>query len=262
LFGTAAGGEYSIIFMWNALIRTIAGTLAGVLTPVILTYYAQKRFEELVILSKSAVKIMGLSMVLPIGLICGFSPLILSLWVGPEFARLSPLMWILLGHLAINMSVLPLFPINVSYNKLLIPAIATIFSGIVNLLLALTFSTITGWGFYGVAVAGAIILTARHLFFVPMYATKVLGMSKNPFKNIMIQVFLSTLIVAGTASTMYYLLSVSNFLIFIIYCGIISLAYLIIAWFIFMNEPEHRIIESSIPFNSFKKFKKSMKLFE
>ena len=243
----SAGGEYSIVLMWNALIRTIAGMLAGVLTPVILTYYAQKKFEELVFLSKSAVKLMGLAMALPIGLICGFSPLILSLWVGPEFARLSPLMWILLGHLAINMSVLPLFPINVSYNKLRIPAIATIFSGIANLLLAVTLSTITGWGYYGVAVAGAIVLTARHFFFVPMYATKVLGISNNPFKNTMIQVFLSTLIVAGIASTTYYFFNISNALAFIFYCGIISLVYLPIVWFIFTTQSERRIVESFIP---------------
>jgi O-antigen/teichoic acid export membrane protein len=259
LFGTVAGGEYSIVLMWSALIRTIAGMLVGVLTPVILTYYAQKKFEELVVLSKSAVKIMGLSMALPIGLICGFSPLILSLWVGPDFARLSPLMWILLGHLAINMSVLPLFPMNVAYNKLRIPAIATIFLGVANLLLAIILSTTTGWGYYGVAVAGTIVLTARHFFFVPMYATKVLKMSKNPFKSTMIQVFLSTVIVAGTASITYYFINISSAPAFIFICGIISLAYLLLTWSIFMNESERRIIESFISSSSLKKIKISTK---
>jgi O-antigen/teichoic acid export membrane protein len=255
LFGTVAGGEYSIVFIWNSLIRTIALTLAGVLTPVILTYYAQKRFEELVVLSKSAVKIMGLAMALPVGFICGFSPLILYLWVGPDFSRLSLLMWILLCHLAINMSVLPLFPITVSYNKLRIPAIATILSGIANLLLAIILSTITGWGYYGVAVAGAIVLTARNFFFVPIYATKVLGMTRNPFKDTMIQVFLSTVIVGGIASAMYHLSSVSNILTLIVDCGIISFTYLIIIWFIFLNQPERRMIESIIPLNLLNKFK-------
>lgn len=247
LFGTATGGEYSIVLMWNTLIRSVAGMLAGVLTPVILTYYAKKKFEELVSISKSAVKIMGLAMALPIGLICGFSPLILSLWVGPEFAKLSPLMWLLLSHLAINMSVLPLFPINVSYNKVRIPAIVTIFSGIMNLLLAVTIPSITGWGYYGVAVSGAIVLTARHFFFVPMYATRVLGISKNPFKGSMIQVILSTVIVSGISSMIYYLSNISNVVSLIICCGIISLVYLPIIWLGFMNQSERRTIESLIP---------------
>jgi O-antigen/teichoic acid export membrane protein len=259
LFGMVAGGEYSIVITWNGLIRTIAATLAGVLTPVILTYYAQKKFEELVVISKSAVKIMGLALALPIGLICGFSPLILSLWIGPDFARLSPLVWILLGHLAINLSVLPLFPINVSYNKLRVPAIATILSGIANLLLAIILSTSTGWGYYGVAIAGVIVLTARHFFFVPMYATKILEMPKNPFKNTIIQVLSSTIIVAGAASIIYHFSHVSNVLVLIILCGLISSVYLITTWYVFMTEPERRIIESFIPLNPLKKFKISTK---
>jgi O-antigen/teichoic acid export membrane protein len=255
LFGTAAGGEYSIVLIWNGLIRTIAATLAGVLTPVILTYYAQKKFDQLVILSKSAVKMMGLAIALPTGLICGFSPLILSLWVGPEFARLSPLIWVLLGHLAINLSVLPLFPISVSYNKLRTPALATILSGIANLLLALVLSTSTGWGYYGVAIAGVIALTMRNFFFAPIYTTKVLDMSKNPFKDTMIQVLVSTVIVAGITSVIYHLSNVSNVLALIINCGIISLIYLIIIWFIFINKTERRMIESSISLNSLKNSK-------
>jgi len=233
--------------MWNTLIRVIAGMLAGVLTPVILTYYAQKKFEELVVLSKSTVKLIGLAMALPIGLICSFSPLILSLWVGSEFSKLSPLMWILLGHLSINMSVLPLFSINVSYNKLRIPAIVTILSGLANILLAVTLPSITGWGYYGVAVAGTVVLTLRHFFFVPLYATRVLGVSKNPFKSSMFQVILSTIIVMGISSTIYYYSNISNVITLVIYCTMISLVYLPIMWFIFMDQSEKRIIESFIP---------------
>lgn len=247
LFGTAAGGEYSIVVLWNTLFSVIAGMLAGVLTPIIFTYYAQNKFEDLVIISKSAVKFMGLSMALPIGLVCGFSSLILSFWVGPEFSRLSPLMWILLGPLSVDLSVLPLFSINVSYNKLRVPALITIFSGIANLVLAVTLPAITGYGYYGVALAGTIVLTARHLFFVPMYATRVLGISKNPFKDSLIQVIFSTLIVAGITSAVYFYVGISNIVILIIYCGVISLLYLFIVWVIFMSQSERRTVESFIP---------------
>jgi O-antigen/teichoic acid export membrane protein len=247
LFGVAAGGEYAIVLIWNAVVRAAAGMLAGVLTPLILTYYAKNKFDELVSISKSAVRVMGLTMALPIGLICGFSSPILSFWVGPDFVRLSPLMWILLSHLAINMSVLCLFPINVAFNKLRIPALATIVSGIANLLLSVILSTKTGCGYYGVAVAGAIVLTIRHFFFVPMYATKVLGISSNPFKIPMIQVFMSTVIVAGLASIINYFSDISDLVTLIVCCGIITLIYLPIVWFVFMNEPERNLIESFIP---------------
>lgn len=252
LFGASAGGEYSIILLWNTLIRIVAVMLAGVLTPVILTYYAQNKFGELVNISRSAVKLMGLLMALPIGLICGFSPFILSLWVGPEYARLSPLMWVLLIHLSINMSVLPLFPINVAYNKVRIPAIITILLGIVNVLLAVAIPAITGWGYYGVAIAGAIVLTTRHFFFIPMYATRVLGIAKNTFQISMLQAILSTLVVAGIASIANHLTNSLNLSTFIFYCVIITIVYLLMTWFIFINKSERKIIDPFIP-SMFKK---------
>ena len=47
LFGAVAGGEYSIVLTWSALLRAIAAMLIGVLTPMILAYYAKERIEEL-----------------------------------------------------------------------------------------------------------------------------------------------------------------------------------------------------------------------
>ena len=74
LFGATSAGEYAIVLKWGNLLRTIAGVLGGVLTPIILTYYAKEHTEKLIRVTKSAVKLMGLTMALPIGL---------SLWVCP-----------------------------------------------------------------------------------------------------------------------------------------------------------------------------------
>ncbi|MDG6219780.1 MAG: oligosaccharide flippase family protein, partial [Candidatus Thermoplasmatota archaeon] len=155
IFGTVEGGEYSIALMWSILLRGIAGLLAGVLVPVVLSYYAKNRIEEIISMSKSSVKFMGIAMALPIGLVCGFSPVILSIWVGSEFIKLWPLMIILLLPLAINLSILPLISISIAYNKVKIPALVLFFMGIGNLLLAIALSLVTNLGYYGVAIAGA-----------------------------------------------------------------------------------------------------------
>jgi len=247
LFGTVAGGEYSIVLTWNILIRAISGMLAGFLTPLIFTYYAKEMYDEIIVVSKSSVKFMGLIMALPIGVICGFSPLILSFWVGSEYVKLSPLMWILLIHLAANMSLLPLFPINVAYNKVRIPAIATLILGIVNLLLAILLSSITELGYYGVAVAGAIVLTFRHFFFVPYYATKLLKVSKSTYLNSMITVLLSTVSVAGISNVVYNLIDVWSLESFLLCCGLICVIYIQMIWKICLNQSERRKIEMIIP---------------
>ncbi|HPW73729.1 MAG TPA: oligosaccharide flippase family protein, partial [Methanothrix sp.] len=109
LFGAPSAGEYAIVLQWVILLRAIAGMLSGVLTPTILSCYARKQTGTLIQVTKSAVKLMGLAMALPIGFVCGLAPELLTLWVGDEFAFLWPLMILLTLHLTVNFSVMPLF---------------------------------------------------------------------------------------------------------------------------------------------------------
>lgn len=247
LFGTVAGGEYSVVLTWSMMLRTIAGMLVGVLTPVILTYYAKGKIEELISISKSTVKLTGLAMALPIGYICGFAPGLLTLWVGPEFAKLSLLMVLMLSHLVINLPVMPLFAINVAYNKVRIPGIVTFFMGIGNFLLAIMIPYLIGWNYYGVALAGAIMLTLKNAFFTPWYATKVLGVSRTTFLNSMIPGLIAmvlTGIVSGLVASYLQIVDIISLL----FCGILLTAiYLSIVWEFGLKPLERQTAGSFIP---------------
>jgi O-antigen/teichoic acid export membrane protein len=248
LFGTVAGGEYSVVLTWSIMLRTIAGMLVGVLTPVILTYYAKERIDELINISKSTVKLTGLAMALPIGYICGFAPQLLSLWVGPEFAKLSLLMVLMLSHLVINLPVTPLFAINVAYNKVRIPGIVSFFMGIGNFLLAVMIPYLTGWNYYGVALAGAIMLTLKNAFFTPWYATKILGIPKNTFIKSMIPGVLSVISIVEVINIFNNLWSISTLPYLVFFCGALSLAYIFTLWNVGLNHAEKKLLlESFMP---------------
>jgi membrane protein EpsK len=105
---------------------------------------------------------------------CVFSSALLNLWLGESFSGLAPLMVIMLCHLVINVGALPLFNIQVAMNKVRVPALVTLFMGILNLLLAISFVKYLHWGIYGVAIAGAIVLTAKNALFTPVYAARIL----------------------------------------------------------------------------------------
>lgn len=247
LFGTAAGGEYSVVLTWSMMLRTIAGMLVGVLTPVILTYYAKGRIDELINISKSTVKLTGLAMALPIGYICGFSPQLLTLWVGPEFAKLSLLMVLMLSHLVINLPVTPLFAINIAYNKVKIPGIVTFFMGIGNFLLAVMIPYLTGWNYYGVALAGAIMLTFKNAFFTTWYATKVLGVSRTTFLNSTISGVIAMFLTGVASSLIANYFQVSN-IVSLIICGIIlTIFYLLVVWEFGLKQLEKQVARSFIP---------------
>jgi len=249
LFGATSTGEYAIVLQLVILLRAIAGILSGVLTPTIISYFSKNQTNSLITVSKSAVKLLGLAMALPIGLICGFAPLLLTLWVGEQYAFLAPLMAIMTLHLAVNLAVLPLFSINVAYNCVRIPGIVTFLMGIWNFILAITLPLITGWGYYGVAIAGAIVLTLKNCIFTPWYASKIIGINIYTFIRSMIPGIFATIII--------WIIS-SIFMIFLPALGIIELLpivvlitgiYICFIWKYGLDTFEHMIIHSYLPFS-------------
>ena len=245
--------------MWSSMLRTIAGMLISILTPVILTYYIKGKIEELINLLKSTVKLTGFAMALPIGFICGFAPQLLSLWVGPEFVKLSPLMLLMLSHLVINLPVMLLFDINIAYNKMRIPGIVTFWMGIGNFLLAILIPYLTGWGYYSVAIAGAIVLTLKNALFTPWYATKVLGISRTTFISSMFPGTLAMFIIAGSCRLINFFVPISGFGGLIISGIIVTIAYMGSVWIFTKENFERQIIMSIIPSSIRYRFKIKIK---
>jgi membrane protein EpsK len=182
-----------------------------------------------------------------IGYICGFAPQLLSWWVGPEYMKLSPLMFLMLSHLVINLPVTSLFTVNVAYNKVRIPGIIIFFMGIGNFLLAVIIPYLTGWNFYGVALAGAIMLTLKNAFFTTWYATKILEISRTTFVNSMIQGTFAMLMTVGVSHIMAHYLHPSG-IVHLIICGIFLTAlYIFILWGFCLNQSEKEIASLYIP---------------
>lgn len=247
LFGATSAGEYAIVLQWGVLLRSVAGVLSGVLTPTVLACYARKQTETLIQVTKSAVKLMGLAMALPIGLVCGLAPLLLTVWVGEEFASLSPLMVLLTVHLSINLAVLPLFPINIAYNRVRIPGLVMFFTGIGNFGLAIALPLLTGLGYYGVAAAGAIVLTLKNTFFTPWYATRVLGVGVHTFTRSMLPGIMATGLIGVAAATLGAVLPLPTLATLAVAGAAIALIYLVAVWEIGLSEFERRLFESYLP---------------
>jgi membrane protein EpsK len=129
---------------------------------------------ELLRLSKASVRVLSLLMAVPISVLCVFSSSLLRFWLGPSFTKLAPLMVIMLCHLVITVGVMPVFSIQVAMNKVRVPALVTLLSGVVTLVLAIAFVRYLNWGIYGVAIAVAIVLPARTAGFSAVYAAIIL----------------------------------------------------------------------------------------
>lgn len=246
-FGATSAGEYAIVLKWGTVLRSIAAVFAGVLIPVVLTFYARDHIESMIRVTKSAVKLMGLTMALPIGLICGFAPQLLTVWVGSEYVFLAPLMILMTAHLIINLAVLPLFSINTAYNRVRLPGIVTLIMGIGNFALAVILALYSGWGFYGVAAAGAIILTLKNAVFTPWYAAKVIGVGVYTFTRAMFPGVVAGLLLGVIATILGIFLSLYTLIPLIITGGVLAIVYSILMWRIGLSASERKLFGSYLP---------------
>jgi membrane protein EpsK len=241
LFGPTAGGEYASVLQWSMLLRSMAGVLSGVAQPMFMICYARSQTEDLIRIAKMAVKFMGLGLALPIGLACGFSSELLAVWIGPEFSKLAPLMVLMLIHLTVNLSVTPLFSINVCYNRVKLPGIVTLLMGGLNLILAIWIPLNFDTGFYGVALAGAIVLTLKNAIFTPWYATHVMGLRTRVFFRQMATGIAATLVIFIIGTLLSRMYQITSWTQLIVVGTVISALYAPCVWFCIMAPEERRI---------------------
>jgi membrane protein EpsK len=247
LFGPEQSGKYAAMLQLPYLIRLLGTTIAAVFSPTILYYFARNDVDGLMVFLRRTIKCMGFMLALPIGLMCGFSEPLLRLWLGPGFSEFNPLLFLMAAHLCINVAVLPLLGLQLAANRMKTPAVVTIIMGVANLGLALLLAGPIGWGLYGIAAAGAIMLTAKNVFFTPAYAAHVLG---RPWLSFGRELGLIVAVTAGTILLCRGALRFGPITGWIQLAGIsfvISIVYLAAAYRFFLNSEERGMVLRMIP---------------
>ena len=229
--GPTAAGEYAAIFQWPALIRNAGAVISSLIAPMIMIYYAKFEFDKLVRLENIAIRLLSSILAISIVIICLYSPTLLHLWLGKSFIHLAPLLTLMLSHLIINVGTLPLFNIQIAMNKIKTPALITFFSGILNILLAIVFIKYLDLGMYGIALAGALVLTAKNAVFTPLYAAKILNVASFTFIKPYLISIGAAIIVFSIAYPITMNLQPSNWIQLIFYSAILFILALPIIWF-------------------------------
>lgn len=247
LFGSESTGRYAATLQWSGLLRTIASVVAGAFTPTIFYLYARNQMDDMVAYTRRAVKFVGLMIALPIGLICGLSRPLLTTWLGTDFVDLAPLMSLLTIHLSINLAVSPMFSVQSATNHVRTPAMVAIAMGALNLALALCLAGPVGWGLYGVAAAGAIALSAKNLFFTPLYTAYILHRRLDAFFWEMLPI---TTITLGTAAVAWLLAAncdICGWSRLIVAGAALSIAYAVVCYSLVLSREDRALAWSMVP---------------
>ncbi len=178
LLGAAAGGEYAALLQMILPIRAISGILTGALVPVIAILFARKDATALASSVEGAMRLLGLVLALPVGLLCGLGSEILECWLGAGFSRLWPLLFVLAFHQPLSLSVSPSISLAIAMDRFKAPALATILAGAANIVLALVLASFAGLGSLSIAIAAVVTLTVKNLAFNAPYTDGLLGIPR------------------------------------------------------------------------------------
>lgn len=253
--GAYRAGEYAIIIQWNNVVRSMIGVFVGVISPVIMIYYAKNETKKLIEITHYSVKLFGLLLALILGILCALSGDLLSVWIGETYRNLSGLMILSLAPLVINLAVMPIFTINTAFNRVKIPGIVTIVLGIINFFFAIILVKYTSLEIYGVLIAGAILLSLKNVVFTPLYASYILGIGKTTFIEPLwngVVAFIIIYIITYFAAS---LIDIETFFDLAIVGGVIMVVSFPVLYYIFMSKEDRTQLLILVPEKIKVKFK-------
>ncbi len=238
-FGAEMTGRYGSLMLFPILIDTMASTVATVLSPMILARYAVGDLDGMRAIASRSVRLLGIGLALPIGLLCGFSRPLLVLWLGPGFAQSDVLLVLLVGHFAMLSSIQPLCYVLTAYNKVKPQALLTLAFGAANLVLALLVARWTGSA-TGVAAAAAIVWTIKNVGILSSYGAATMGMRWWAFYAPVLCSGLYTLAVGLSSVCVAQLWWPQSWLDLIVLSGAIALVYCAVVYALSLDRTDRQ----------------------
>lgn len=173
--GNVAQGYYGIILSWLNILRGLFVSLGMLLSPSVVALQASGELDRLYELGSKAMRLQGMLISLPVGILCGLSAPVLNWWLGPDFVHLAPLTWLILVPLALEGAYYPIWQATQTQESVRYPAILTLGLGAANVLISVCVAKFTPLGVYGVALCSAVISVLRHGVFLPIYTARILA---------------------------------------------------------------------------------------
>lgn len=174
LVGASAAGVYALGLQWSIVLGAIVGTALTALVPTLTAYHGRGAHERLAEVLPAAMRLVGLAMALPIGLVAGLSVPLAHAWVGAAHSELPPLIVLLTLPLSLQFAQRPLAAVPHAMNRLMWPGIMCWVTGVINIGMALVAARVWNLGMFG--VAGAIMAgwTLKNAIFAPLYTAHIL----------------------------------------------------------------------------------------
>jgi len=252
VLGEIAGTEYSLVITWTTLLLSIASLITNTFTPMSYSYRARDDKDGLTEFTVFSMKIVGLVMALPLALVCIFSPQLFTVWVGEQYAVLSPLVWITVAPLILRIQTTCTDPIFAAYLRVRAPAIASLVIGVINIVLIFVMIPWFEDGLYGVAWASTVSLLLTQIFF-QLYNAYVLKKSWATFIKPTVYGMCPVVVLVVIGIFITSMIDIDSILLVCFLSLIISLAYWLAVCHLVLSKKDRLLVRSCLP-NRLSKF--------
>jgi O-antigen/teichoic acid export membrane protein len=245
--GATVAGEYSIVKTVPNFIQQLVGMLVGVFVPQFTILYAQKKQDELLDNINKSIKFMGLIITIPIAFLIIFGDIFFELWMpGENASKLYLLSNLTIIPMIVTGSINTIFNVYSVTNKLKVPALVLLITGIINTFFVFILIKGTNLGVLIIPLVSFIIGLLRNIIFTPIYAAKCLNVKWNTFYKAIIRGCICAITMMLFCYIGKYILNINSWIKLIITGAVCSILSLFINLFIVFNNNDRKEIIKSI----------------
>lgn len=251
---SVAMGVLSISSTLPSIIQSVLGSVSSAFTPNLTKYYANKQFDEMTAELKRSIKMMSVVLIVPMAGLTIFGGSFYALWQPTQNATqlqilsvLKILCLIFTGSLAV---VHEIFTVA---NKIKPQAIATLISGIANIVIVYILLRTTNWGIYAIAGVSSVIAIARNYLFTFLYAAKCVHQKWYTFYLLSLRTFGSYLLVCALFyGVKRFICAPDDWVSLIIVCFLCAILGVLLNLYLMVSKEERKLFLNKV-FGRFKK---------
>ena len=161
---------------------SLRGTLDYPFSPPMTECYAKGDIDGVIRNARMGNKVLGIIMIAPIAAFAVYGVSFFNLWVpSQDSAMIQTLALLALLNLLAGACINTLFSILTITNHVKIPALVSLLTAILTVIINLFFLNFTDLGIYALAGTSYILSMIKHYIFTPLYGAYCLGVKKSTF---------------------------------------------------------------------------------
>lgn len=176
LYGAAEGGVYSVALTIPSFMNGIVSLLSSVFLPTLTIKYARGNRKEILNHVRMTQNIIGILDNIPITVFMAVGTNFFRLWTpSVDTNKVQILSMMAIGYLLITSVSWPLTNLNTVMNRVKIPALVMVGTGLFNIVLIFLTYRLTDLGVYSIPLGQMVLFILNRGIFVTIYSAKSMG---------------------------------------------------------------------------------------